>query len=293
MGLYRFYQDGDLVGECWNILTTSGRQAIYNYMAQNGAGYARAIVVGAGDTAATVADQELEFEVEAAEIVQSAPDFVNDEIVFKARLPQELIMDIREIGLHSNFETPLTTSDEAVLFFTSEEEEWDNGTFESANARMGGEALRLSAAAATTEIASLVDLSYDFSEMAANQNFVLAVYVGDANCDSISVRFGVDASNYYEITESSPSSGYQIIKLMKKDAVETGTSDWSNITQISVSVTGTGGTTTVDFDGLRTQRFDPADEIGVLVSRSVPAEPIVKNSESPMDIEYRISVSVA
>lgn len=292
MGTYRFYQNGMLVGEAHNVLTTLGRQAIYRHLAQVEAGYARSIGVGIGDSTALATDVALEFEVNRTEIIQSAPDFINDKVVFKARLPQELEAEIREASIWSGFDSAAGTPTFGTLISFTEDEDWDNGTFETDNTRYGGESLRLTATTGLTSEATALDVSYDFSGMLQNQEFKLAVFVADVNCDEVTFHLGTDVSNYYEFSYPTPTSGYQFATFAKKDAVAVGSPDWSSITVIRVGILAGAGTTNVDFDAFRSDLSVSEEDIDIIVSRAVLPQPIIKTDNAPMDIEYTLSVSI-
>jgi hypothetical protein len=290
IGTYRFYEDGKLVCARKNLITTEGSAQILRYFAGIERVLAASVAVGVGTAAAATSDTALQFEIDRTDVILVSPDFLNENIVFKARLPKEMVASIREVGLFSQFAAQVTGN--MVANFTSDEI-WDVGTFESANARVGGEALRLTGTAGGSQTSVLLGLGLDFSSMSANQYFKLAAYLADSNCDSIVIRFGTDGSNYYSFTVASPSSGYNVFLLQKSAGAVTGVPDWANITQLTVIVDAeVAVNTTVDLDGLRAEQFDIVDPANILISRAVLGTPITKTDEKTMDIEYELAIGV-
>jgi hypothetical protein len=301
IGICRFFVDGELVNEQKNLVTTAGSRKILQHFSGVRSGIAQSIAVGVGDTAAVVADTELEFEVERANVLLISPDFTEETVIFKGRLSRELEAVIEEAGLWS---VPQVNNAEfgQLLFKFNDTEGWSgDGVNNATNTKVGSTSLRLNPALSTTDESVVegdpdlggVGLQLDFSGMAANQVFKLAAYIADANTANIKVMFRTDASNYYTLTVTTPATGYKVFELPKSGAAATGSPDWANITSVAVSVTAeSGGATVVDLDGLRVERFDIVDPDSVLVTRMVLTTPQVKTSDQAMDIEYSLSIEV-
>ena len=67
--------------------------------------------------------------------------------------------------------------------------------------------------------------------------------------------------------------------------------DLTKITQIGVEVTaGSGGATTVYFDGIRINDEDTFDPAFGMISRSVLDSPLQKASGRQVDIEYKLKL---
>jgi hypothetical protein len=299
-GTIRFYENGELVHEQSNLVTTLGNQHILRHFSGIEKGIAQSIAVGVGDTAAAVGDTELEFEIEQADVLLVSPDFTEETVIFKGRLSRGLEAIISEAGLWSVPE--IGRSDLGRMLFRFEDTDgWDAGTYDNTNTKIGNNSLVLNPALSTTETAVIandpdlggVGLTLDFSTMGAAQPFKLAADVADANCESIEIMFRTDASNYYTLTIATPAVGYDIFDLVKGSAVATGTPDWANITQAAIAVTAeAGGASQVDFDGLRVERFDGSDVDAVLVTHAILSTPYVKTGDRATDVEYSLSVAV-
>lgn len=294
-GQYKIYQEGELLAVVNNLITTEGKKYIQRYLAGQVGRIASSVACGIGGTAATVADTRLQFEIARYPVVLTSADLVNSKLVFKATLPPEVVGTIYELGLWS-LDTNIAAgnySSKLITGFDGTTELWSTGTFNATNARVGADALRLTASASSSSTSEMTNVFYDFSGYSTADQFVLATN-GDANTASIKVRFKTDASNYYEITFSTIAAGYQFLSWTKNQMTATGTPSLANITSIEIVVTAkAGGATTVDLDAIRVEDTDTFSSDYVLVSRGIPGSPIVKGSSAPLDIEYTVGVAFA
>jgi hypothetical protein len=131
----------------------------------------------------------------------------------------------------------------------------------------------------------------DYSSL---DTFVLAYNVDNANTASVKFRLRTDASNYYEYSVATPGTGYRFASFQKGTPTSVvGTPDWADINEVEVVTTATsGGSASVEYDGLRIEDVDSvAPEYG-LVARFVPATPITKAEGMVQDIEYALPVSI-
>lgn len=290
-GLYRFYQDGKLIAQQKNLVTTDGKRAIMRYLAGYSGAIARSIAVGTGQVAPTITDTKLGFEIARAGIVVVSPDYVAQTLVFKATLPQWDEFTIYEIGALSVSENELYGK--MLLTFDSETEFWSVGTFQTDASRIGADALRLNAAASATTTSILSDLYMETSDYLDSDRFSLAFQPQDANLSALKIRLKTDDTNYFEYSLPTLTTGYKILSWAKSDMTKTGAPTWDSITSVDLVVTAkSAGATNVDFDGLRIDRLLIANEEYALVSRTVLDTPVVKDSLRQMDIEYVLDVTV-
>lgn len=290
-GTYRIYQDGELVAEKTNLITTEGKRAIMRYLSGQTASIARSLAVGTGTTAAALGDKRLAFEVARANVVVTSPDFANQKIVLKATLPQDQQYAIWEIGALT-----LPEQDQlgqSLFTFDSTTEPWTVGTFPTDANRIGADSLRVNAALSTTVTSSLNDIFLETSRYLESDKFVLAYAPVDANLASLKIRFKTDASNYFEYTIPTLTAGYKVESWAKSAMVKTGTPTWDNITSVDLIVTAkAAGATNVDFDGLRIEPETYANPDYALVSRTVLGAPVLKTNVSQTDIEYTLDVTI-
>lgn len=277
------------------MITTKGKQHIKRYLAHQVGDIARSLSVGAGALSENVAHTALQFEMGRADIILVSYDYVNDKIVFKTTLPQEMSGKIYEVAIWS--QTSSTAAGEftskVLSSFDSVGEVWSAGSFQTANARLGADALRFTPAASATVVAALTDLFVDLSGNSGADQFTIAYYNGNANVANFKIRFKTDNSNYYTIQVTSPATGYQVSTVAKSAATATGNPSWANITSLEVEVVaGAGGSASIDFDGLRIEDTDTIDPNYVMVAREVLVTPVTKVAGRVMDIEFNLPVTV-
>jgi len=138
--------------------------------------------------------------------------------------------------------------------------------------------------------------SYDSkSGYSVNDSLSIAYKKNDNNVTAIRVKLYSSETQYY-YADFTPSSGtgdkIQSISMSSVFSNISATApDPTNITKVGVEVTaGSGGPTTVYFDGLRINDEDTFDPQYGLISRSVLTTPLQKPSGRPVDIEYKLQL---
>ena len=292
-GAYRFYQDGALVGEVENLITTAGKIYIMKYLAGYVQSIAQGLAIGLGATAATVADTSLAFEWSRVPILMTSADYANTAIIFRGQIPADVCGSIYEMGLWSLQDAQQVYGSRLLFSFDSASEAWSAGTWQTSNDRIGVDSLRVQAAASGTLTSTIAAVALDLSGYSSLDEFRLAYYVNSTFVSTAKVILYTDASNYFTYTITTPAVGYTITPFHKNDFTITGTPSWANITLVDVQMTSTsGGVGSIDFDGLRIEDKDFNSEEYIFVSRAVPATPIVKLAGSPLDFEYSLSVGL-
>lgn len=290
-GKYTFKQNGVVVGESENLITTAGRKAIIDYMAGYNQSLAGAILLGIGTTAANVADKALALEVHRVPVDLSSADYANNAVVFKGKVSAEKEFTVYEAGIQTLYGSGGQSESQLLLDFNADTDLWSVGTFSATNSRLG-QALNVTATASTTTTTSLSGIFYDLTPYSDSDQFLFAYRANNAFVSTLVIRFKVDASNYYSYSIAAPSSGVYTITSFNKSAVSTtGTPSWANINSVDILVTATaGGTASIDLDALRIEDRDSVREDNVLVSRSVLGSPVVKTLNIPLDVEYSITL---
>ncbi|AST15294.1 minor tail protein [Streptomyces phage Samisti12] len=265
------------------MITTQGKSVIFRYLAGNLPRIAESIAVGIGNSAENVNDTGLDFETERIPVTLVSADILNDKIIFKGTIPQEYVGTIYEVGLW--YGTPPQTSggSTVIVTFDSDTEGWLPATWDTSVARIGADGLQV--AGGTNSVLS--DIALDMS-VYSDADFMSLAYNADAAIGNIAIRFSTDDTNYYEYTFAA-ATGYEIKTMGKTAFTATGTPDWGNITSITVSATGTGN---VVFDGIRAEDADTISTDYALVARSVLGTPKVKTSDTEMDIEYALEITI-
>jgi hypothetical protein len=294
-GVYRFYQDGKLVAESPNVLTTEGKRLILRVLAEQASSLGQALAVGVGATAASAADTRLVWEVERNPISIKSPDFDNSRVIMKTTLPQNSIYKIYEIGIWSQFVNSLNSENASrtLTTFETDIETWTNVTLDSTQARTSKDSARIDANASSTKVAS-TDVLLDLSGYSGLDQFNIAFYKANNNITTLALTFETSSGNYYKrsVTVSSLATGYNVVTMNKGDFTSTGSPSWSNITKMSVEVTAGGTAGYLIMDGIRLEDSDTVNPEYALVSRSVLASPLTKTDTSPMDIEYALEFNI-
>ncbi len=276
------------------MLTVKGKQQFLRLASSQVLQFGRTIVLGIDTTPETETDTKLGFEVGRANIEVISPDFVDGSVVFKGTIPREVTGIIYEVGIWSMETDPSngTYGSRLLVSFDSSIELWSAGTsFDTTNARIGLDALRLSLATNSTASATLEGMALDLLGYSNADEFKIAYYAS-TNLANVKVRFGQTTGDYYEATIPSPSSGYHVDSLTKPSFSATGNPSWSSITYVTISATSTsGGAGTVDFDGIRIEDTDTFNPDYALLSRYVLDEPMIKTTQTPMDVEYALKVN--
>lgn len=271
------------------MITTNGRERILGYLADTKNFFGEVMVFGMGETAPTIDDHVLEFEMFRSPITIKDYDLENSRIILGAAIPNDVVFETYEVGIAfdngNTGEGPNLTA--YMSFDDTDDGTWSGGTLEESG-RMGPEGYSITVAANESGELVRTDTFIGFEEFNANDEFVLAYDVTDGVPDSIELRFREDASNYrgYSFT---PSAGFNVERWKRSDFVETGDAGWDNFTSVEVIVTAGGSPTTVLMEGFRTDKI-VAEDPEILVARTVLAEPLVKTEGEEVQFEYTLSM---
>jgi hypothetical protein len=259
-------------------------------------------VFGIGTTAESLSDISLTLQTAQSSVNLITYDFTNNQLVFKASVPDDYIGTIYEVGLFSLEEDPNVTGfgSQLITTFDSQTEDWlDVGgsasVFDTVNVRVGVDSLSQTPALSTTKTDKQTGLALDLSGNSSSDSFTFAFNVGNSNTNAIDVLFLTDTSNYYTYSMGAAvqSSGYKIITANKGTATVTGTPSWDNITEIRVATTSkSSGASAVSFDAIRIEDKNSIDLDYILVARKVLASPVTKIDGQAQDIEFALDVTV-
>lgn len=278
------------------MITANGRMFIKRYLAGQAGTMVGAMSVGIGDAAATLNDSRMQFEFARIPVGVIDYDFVNDQLIFKGTLDEEIEGKIYEVGIWTAEVNAAAGNQESKLLtsFDSATEDWGVETFASTNTRIGSDSMRHTPALSTTSSNILTGILLDLVDYSSLDTFVFAYYVANANTANIKVRIRTDSSNYYEFTVTSPTTGYKFSTFTKGSATVVGAPSWGNINEIEIRTTATaGGSASVDYDGLRIEDVDTvAPEYG-LVARFIPSVPVTKLEGIVQDFEYALPVTIS
>lgn len=286
-GQYSIYCDGRLIERFTNVITTQGKNRIRQILAGKTTGFASSILVGAGAETPTVNDVALNFAIEGATILNTMVDDVNNKVYFKTSLPVDKQYKIYELGCFAADSLTAKQFQQNSLMFTfGEATNWTDSSgihsLNSTNTRVGTTSIRYSLLAAGVGRGS-APFPVDLGQLPSTTQFKLAYFAN--NIANIKVRFKNDASNYYEGTIlPATNNAYNISSVAKSAFTTTGSPNWSTIATLEIQATATASAGTIDLDAIRYDVATTADSL--LLSRALPATPVLKPAGSTMDIEY-------
>jgi len=303
-GTYRVYDDGVLVAEGKNLITSAGKRIIAGYLAGARPSWGEALAVGVLETAATISDKYLQFEAARAGVTSRSVTYGGGvsgahRITLKAELDTDMSGDFYELGVYS-LSTPDVTGvpDSTTISEATSTENWtywDGSAWvvtpeipNTAESRVAGDGVVLASTSGMKKY-RYDGLRLNLSSYSSADSFVFATTLLNGLISSLVIRFNTDDSNYFSYTVASPSTfataTYQAIYVSKGSWTATGSPSWDNITSIEFQITPTG-TVRLLLDGIRAQDEDYVDSDFALVSRSVLSAPITKQAGSLMEIEY-------
>lgn len=286
-GTYRIYSNGRLLDETRNLLTVQGKNRIRQILAGKATGFASSIAVGVGSETPTEDDSVLNFSIEAATILNTMIDDSTNKIFFKTSLPVDKQYKIYELGCYAaTGVTAQQFQQNSLLISFGELTTWTDtsGThaLNSTNTRIGGSSIRYSLASAGIGRGS-TPFQIALDQLPTYAEFKVAYFAN--NIATIKIRLKTTDTDYYEGTiVPDNNNAYNISSILKSSFVATGSPSWTSITNIEVQATATGSAGTIDLDAIRYDVSTTADSL--LLSRALPASPVLKPAGSTMDIEY-------
>jgi hypothetical protein len=299
-GTYRILQNGLVIAEAENVVTTEGAKLIRRFLAGQSASLGDALAVGvSGSPSALASDVRLNFEIARVPVALKNADFTTGAIIFKGTLPQSDIYSIYELGLWSQYSNALAAGFEArtLTVFNTVVEPWTNVTVDAVNTRTSANSAKITVGSSSTVQIRNVGVSLDLSGYSGNDTFSLAFYKPDNNVSTLKIVFlnsvtGGSLSSAAVAISGLP-VGYNIITVAKGSFTSSGTISWSDIDTMGIDATASGTGSYVSVDALRIEDTDTVNKDYALVSHTTSGSVLAaKTAVAPMDIEYSIAVTV-
>lgn len=295
------------------MITKFGKRFLTDFIAGNSTFNTKDIALGIGTTAASADDTRLEFEFYRLPVSLGSINIEDDGAggfnyfaIYKTTIPQDVSGVVSEIGLYPGQRKSTNSYDSK--FITSFENNYTwvdssnnspqlkaNNTTDPFLSKIGEHMVQFDVAQSSSKeyTNSIVDL--DLSGYSVNDSLTIAYKKKDANVSNIRVKLYSSDTQYY-YADFTPTSGtgdkIQSVSMNSLFSNISATApDPTNITKIGIEVTaGSGGATTVYFDGLRINDEDTFDPAYGLISRSILTTPLQKPSGRPVDIEYKLQL---
>jgi hypothetical protein len=291
MGTFRVFEDGNLVAQFDNTLTTFGRSEILRIITGHSPGIST-LLVGADSTAATANDKTLGLPIAAERIVFNTP-VGTSKIVYKARLNETVGCVIHEMAatnVSGARSTKLVniTQDTAVA------------AYDVTTAFVTGEGadpkVRVSPVAVELDVTSANDDYYTYNVPVSlagaldTDTIALSGYNSGAGTAAFTIRFTDGAGKTATKTAVSiASTNYTITSFTVSSMTFDSGFDRGNIVKTEIIRTDAVAILS-RIDGL-VLRSETAG--GKIVSRAATGTGISKKRGSKMDIEYEIPVTFA
>jgi hypothetical protein len=302
------------------MITKFGKRFLTSYIAGASDFNSKDLAIGIGNTAvdANGNDTKLEFEfyrlpvtLGSFDISQTGVDGGGNPIfaytaIYKATVPQDVSGVISEIGLYPGVRSSNNSYDSKFITSFENNINWldssnnnpvlrSNSTSPAFTAKIGESMVQFDVNQSTSKEYKNSIVNLDLSGYSVNDSLSIAYKKNDNNVTAIRVKLYSSETQYY-YADFTPSSGtgdkIQSISMSSVFSNISATApDPTNITKVGVEVTaGSGGPTTVYFDGLRINDEDTFDPQYGLISRSVLTTPLQKPSGRPVDIEYKLQL---
>lgn len=302
-GIFKFYQNGELIGEQRNNLTETGRILAIKSLMGALPSFGNTLAIGVDSTANTLSgnlatNNRLGFQVAKAPVVASFLDtsVTYDGLVFKAKIEDPSSYRIQEAGLVSeplgnggssyksetllsfepsdNLESPAGTSligvaasgTNTAIITTSDD---------PTNFKIGDKALRIASGGTVT-----VNKTFTGLDSYANTDLLNVAYYANTGAVVTITFYSNSATTAF--TLSSGTATYKVASMALSSGTVTGTFDWGNITKITIA----SATSWAILDGIRLEAVSRIDSNSGLISRTAFSSTITKVAGIPLDIEY-------
>ena len=295
------------------MITKFGKRFLTDHIAGNSDFNSKDIAIGiATGTQLPVADTNtrLGFEIyrlpvnlSSINIEDNGSGGFNYFAIYKTTIPQDISGVISEIGLYPGVRKSLNSYDSKFITSFENNITWvdssNNSPALESNSptflsKIGENMVKFIVTASTSKEYKNSIVLFDLSGYSVNDSLTLAYKKVDNNTSKIRIKFYSSDTSYYYADFTPTGSNEDKVQEVSMSTVFNnivGSPDLSNITKIGVEVTaGSGGSTTVYFDGLRINDEDTFDPQYGLIARSILTTPLEKPSGRPVDIEYKLQL---
>ena len=323
-GTYKFYLDGEYIGEQKNSITKAGRVIILKAIMGILPTVGGEIHIGLDSTANGAPDADglipnniLGFDIASSPVKMSFLDNSGgfDAMVFKASFgsssSQGEKYKIYELGLFPGSGNQNAQAlNETTLFSGSTADNWKEGetlllndtgsttpatscyitsALASYSFRVGDTALFIKSGD-TVRINDTAKIdSYNLALFNTIDTLKIAYAKLTGNAPTLTIKFKTTDSDYYLASISiTGAQTYGIVEktISQMETAKVGSPRWSDINEISIL-----SNADIVIDAVRFNNIDSVDTVYGMVSRAVLTTPITKESNSVLDIEYYLSMA--
>jgi hypothetical protein len=301
-GTYVFKQNGLEIGRSTNLITNNGRKRILEYLAGSRQNWAADMAIGAMSTTPLVTDTQLNFETARYPVTLksfiSATNTDPDLIVVRSVLPSDLYANIYEVGLYAvtNGAFSTSTRNNVILSDFSNLTYWQatsGSTTTNAFVPQGYNSPRIGANSINIDSSTVyenLNLNIGFKYYTSADSLQILAFNTTAGNVTVTLT-DITGKQQNIVFAVSDNTEYSILSVAF-DQTTSGVNyssifNFDTITGISIS---TDSTASLTIDAIK---VSSANEIGseeTIVSKSVLSNPIPKNPNIPLDIEYYVEL---
>ena len=291
-GTYVFKENGKEVGRSSNLITTSGRSILMQYLCNIKSSWASDLAIGAINTAPTTSDTQLNFETGRYPV--SLKTFISasggnpDLIVVRSTIPEGVYANIYEVGVYPipSSATSVDKNNEIIENFSDIPSWSSTGTRTinefapgiSTSPRVGQYSVRLSQSSSISK----TGININLNGYTALDNLELLAYNTVAG-DVTVVLTDITGITETVVFTATTNTGYSILSKKFSSSV----SNFSYIQSISIT---TDSNCALTIDAIKVSLGSTISVDDALISKSVLGSPIVKNYNVPLDVEYYIEL---
>lgn len=303
-GTYVFKQNDIEIGRSSNIITSNGRKMILQYLSNARQDWAADMAIGAlNSPSPTLSDLQLNFETArypvtlktfiSANTIASNPDL----ILVRATIPADLYANIYEIGLYATTNSTYSTStrNNVIIDSFSNLSSWiqSGGTVITnpyvaqgySSPRIGANSV--SFLPSTTYTNS--NLSVGFSNYTPFDSLQLLVFNTTAGTVNVTLT-DISGINQTLAFTTTANAGYSVLSVPFDTGLGSITNSIINFTKLTSVSIATAASTYVTIDAIKVSSSSELSVEESLVSKSVLTNPIAKNPNVPLDVEYYVEM---
>lgn len=286
-GTYVFKQNGIEIARSNNIITTTGKNSILQYLSGSISDWAAELAVGAMETSATVNDKALSFEIARTPVTLKSykryGDF--DLIVVKGTIDKTVQGNLYEIGIFPSTTTnTFGKRDQLIITDFSDISNWAGDYATNAyvpqgelSPRVGAYSVILAANKNITNNQSVINLS----SYSVIDTIDILAYIPNGSSGTLTLTLIDTTGTSKTLTYTISGTGYTILS----SNITSDILSLSTINSIELSTTAD-----ITLDAIRVSIIQELTPLTSMVSRSAPGSPIAKVYGSPLDIEYYLEL---
>lgn len=210
-------------------------------------------------------------------------------VIYSAVLPPNTAGRINELGIYPGARSSTNRFDDKFITDFELPYDWsETPEIDQINYRVGNSSLIFKSSVQEYQT-TLND--FDLSGYSNFDSLSFSYKVNNSYLSNIKIRFYTTSNDYYQMTFSGHSLGWNIKEKNLSELETVGNPDKSNISTLGIIITPTTQEASVSMDGLRINDEDTFDPTYGLIARSILTNEIEKVAGRELRIEYKLDLS--